>query len=371
MNKLNLDRALASLGDALKADDPAFELLNDPAKFVQQIPKRTFSGDHIHGGKITKFSSSGITDSAKNEQLVITDDGVKVTTLLDTAVKGNLVVSEEITAKIIKVDIVEAKELRTQVESKNSDSINFADKISGKGLLWTGTGPAKQFIFRANPDKFFVSDTIDLAGNKAYSIDGVDVLSANALGGTVTKSNLREVGRLRGLIVDGSLSVSDYLYFSADSNRLGLGTFDAKAALNICEDEIDVVIGTKQSNQGYIGTFASHDFNIVTDDTARIIVSAGGNIQLGNRNTAPVQVTVHGKLAVGVNTPDNRATLHVNGALKFNNSLHLSGVEPPTSGAYNLGDIVWNSEPAQRKSVGWVCVVAGTPGVWAQFGEIR
>ena len=131
MNKNNLDRALAALGDALKADDPAIEFLDDPIKFVQKIPKKALSGDHIHGGKISKFSSTGITDSAKSEQIVVSDDGVKITALIGATVKGNLTVEESLTAKVIKVDVLETKEIRTQVESKNSDSIYFSDKISG------------------------------------------------------------------------------------------------------------------------------------------------------------------------------------------------------------------------------------------------
>jgi hypothetical protein len=62
--------------------------------------------------------------------------------------------------------------------------------------------------------------------------------------------------------------------------------------------------------------------------------------------------------------------LDVNGAVKFNNKLHLSAEESPKSGSFNLGDIVWNSNPQQRGYIGWVCIRAGSPGVWNGFGKI-
>jgi hypothetical protein len=56
---------------------------------------------------------------------------------------------------------------------------------------------------QANPGRFFVSETIDLAKGKGISVNNVKVIDDTELGSTVTKSNLREVGRLKGLIVDG------------------------------------------------------------------------------------------------------------------------------------------------------------------------
>jgi hypothetical protein len=79
---------------------------------------------------------------------------------------------------------------------------------------------------------------------------------------------------------------------------------------------------------------------------------------------------VHGKLAVKVNMPDPEVDLHVNGAIKFNGKLHKYAATHPISGAYNTGDIVWNTEPKVNNFVGWVCVQAGDPGIWAPFGKI-
>lgn len=47
----------------------------------------------------------------------------------------------------------------------------------------------------------------------------------------------------------------------------------------------------------------------------------------------------------------------------------FSGPAAPTTGTYRVGDIVWNTAPVAAGVVGWVCVTAGTPGVWSQFGD--
>lgn len=42
----------------------------------------------------------------------------------------------------------------------------------------------------------------------------------------------------------------------------------------------------------------------------------------------------------------------------------------PVSGTWEVGEIVWNKTPAAGGYIGWVCVVAGTPGTWKGFGAI-
>jgi len=39
----------------------------------------------------------------------------------------------------------------------------------------------------------------------------------------------------------------------------------------------------------------------------------------------------------------------------------------PTTGTWNIGDIVWNTNPTFGGPVGWVCRVGGTPGTWEVF----
>lgn len=239
----------------------------------------------------------------------------------------------------------------------------------GKGIIFSGQGTTKQFLL-TEPDRFFSSENIDLAKDKGFLVNGIKVLDSKELGTTVTKSNLREVGRLKGLIVDGSVSIDNYLYYNSAINRLGFGTEAPNAALSIAEMGIEVMLGTSNDNHGIVGTFASTDFDIVTDNTSRIAIKANGDLVLGNPNRNPIQVTVNGKLSVGVRTPDPNVDLHVAGTVRLNNKLHMVADLPPTRGSFNKGDIVWNANPQPRGCVGWVCTRAGDPGEWNAFGTI-
>jgi hypothetical protein len=249
--------------------------------------------------------------------------------------------------------------------------INFKGDIPGKGLIWSGDGHNKQLIYAANPGRFFVSETIDLAKGKGISVNNVKVIDDTELGSTVTKSNLREVGRLKGLIVDGGLSVNQYLVYDATTDRLGIGTDQPNATLSILDQNIELVFGASEPNVGSMGTFNSADLELVTDNTARLTIGAGGDITLGNPNFGPTKVKIVGSLGVNVSSIDPRTDLHVSGAIKFNDKLHLSGSEAPTSGAFNEGDILWNNNPQPGRFIGWVCTRAGNPGLWSGFGRIE
>lgn len=43
----------------------------------------------------------------------------------------------------------------------------------------------------------------------------------------------------------------------------------------------------------------------------------------------------------------------------------------PTTGAHQVGEIVFKLAPTAGDWIGWVCVTAGTPGAWKQFGAIE
>lgn len=242
---------------------------------------------------------------------------------------------------------------------------------TGKGIIWTGEGGAKQIIYVGNPDRIFVSESIDLHKDKNISIGNSVVVDSTSIGPGIVKSNLREVGRLQGLIVDGSVSINSYLYYNAGTDRLGIGVEEPHAGLSVADNGVEVMLGTNDAMNGMVGTFGNFGFDIVTNNTARISVKANGNIDLGSPNKNPISVKVHGKLSVGVETPDPNVDLHIPGPVRLNNKLHLSGSAAPVQGTFNVGDIVWNDSPKVGHGVGWVCLMAGSPGMWYPFGEVR
>ena len=365
MNKTNIDQALAALGDALKSEEPKINML----QLIPQIPDRALSGNHITGGKIVNFASTGISDTATQPRLKVTDNDVTVENLNISNVVSYIKFYKYLTVEgTARIKTLEVENYSADINVTQNNPIKFEGQIEGKGFLWSGKDYTKQFVYKE--DGIFSSESINIAKGKELKVNDVVALSETSLGDSITNSNLRQVGRLKGLIVDGKAVINNYFVFDDNSDRLGIGTDEPNAALSVAEDDIEVIVGTKDSTRGSVGTFASHDLEIVTDNTARIYIGASGNILLGNKGASPIQVSVHGKLAVKVNTPDPDVDLHVNGAVKFNGKLQKYDVEKPSVGEFNKGDIVWNSETAESSYVGWICVKSGNPGTWEPFGKI-
>ena len=257
-----------------------------------------------------------------------------------------------------------------EIDSAEFPYIIIKGDIDGKGILWNGQGHNKQFIFNSNPDRFFVSENIDLARGKSITINNIKLIDEKELGPTITKSNLREVGHLKGLIVDGGLSVGQFMVFDNNTSRLGLGTDSPNSALSIVDDGVELVLGAKDTVKAFIGTFSGHDLELGTNNTASISLQAGGNIVIGNPNSGYHKVSMMGLVGINTQTPDQRSALHINGALKFNDKLHFSADQAPLMNSYTKGDICWNDNPQAGKHVGWVCVQSGNPGIWNGFGRI-
>ena len=371
----NLDKALAFLGTSLQS---LVQQANGPVDLQNlhtKIAKRSLTGDHLNGGTVINFASTGIKDESTKQQILVKDSGVELGNLLVGQVKGNLSVENSITARSIVVDVLEVKELKTDLKLGQSApleiTVSKGESLVGKGILMKGQGSTKQLIFTVNPDKFTSTENFELIKDREFRIDGTSVLSNSTLGPGVVKSNLRELGRLRGLIVDGSASFGQYVFYDDNTNRFGIGIENPNAGLSVCEDGVEVILGTKDQIKGCVGTFASVPFDIVTDNTARITIGSSGNITLGNTAEGHIQVHVHGKLAIGVKTIDPRVDIHVAGAIKFNERIHEYLDAPPEAGTYSTGSIVWNTRPEVGRCVGWVCVRAGSPGSWMPFGEIK
>ncbi len=373
MTKQTIDSILQDLGQHLNKIANTAAL--DPNELVTAMPKRGLTGDHIAGGKVINFASTGIKDRASDLVLEIRDDGILAQRATIPELQGDVLAQGNFTvAGTLKADVLEVGEIKADLKLEKTSPLEFkavkGDSPYGKGLLWTGYGITKQFVMSGNPDRLFSTEHIDIAQDKSYSIGGIGVLSTNTLGPSIINSSLKTLGRLRELKVDGDIEISEYVFFDSITNRLGLGIDTPNSALSVAEDGVEVMLGTKDSSQGMVGTFAGQAFDIVTDNTARISIAANGNILLGNTKLPPVQVNVHGKVAIRVNVPDPEVDLQVAGPIKFHGHRHEYGNNSPTSGDYDRGDIVWNNHPFVGSYVGWVCTQSGSPGTWSPFGAI-
>lgn len=70
-------------------------------------------------------------------------------------------------------------------------------------------------------------------------------------------------------------------------------------------------------------------------------------------------------------SPSNSTTtIYINGQGFKAAKKRFYGAGIPSVGTYDVGDIVWNTSPVLGGALGWICITAGSPGSWIQFGEI-
>ena len=256
------------------------------------------------------------------------------------------------------------------IQEKPIEFFGTADNsIYNKGLQWTGVGQAKYLVLNNDPDRLWSNVNIDLKTEQSYMIDNTPVLSANELGRTVTKSNLRQVGTLNNLVVSGNLNVSQFVIFDSGMNRLGIGTETPNATLSVASNTVEFIVqpGVAAAD---IGTHTNSGLNIKTDSTDRITITANGNITLGLQGNTETKINMYGRVGIGVTSVESDVSLSTSGAVKFQNKKFEVGSAAPVTGSYTVGDIIWNSAPSANQSIGWVCVATGNPGQWKSFGTI-
>ena len=353
-----------------------------------QIPDRALSGNLIMGGIIRGFESAGIKDDAKRTKLVITDAGIltdavktkrivsddlqlpKTTVTEGLQVNKNVVVDENLfVAGEITATKIHTEELVADTRMERSSPLVFYPKengsLTGSGLNWAGVGPTKQFIFRQESETFWSSENIDLYTDRAYKIEGIEVLSKKTLGSSVKESKLQSVGVLRNLRTTGSLSIDDFVFYNPVSNRFGIGVEEPSGSFAVASVYNNFIVDVEDPDMTKLGNFTAGKLDIITDNVARISIADAGNIVIGS--DANTDTIVKGKLGINV-TPDCDITSA--GPIKFQNKKMASADAVPKTGHWNKGDIVWNDNPNPTGWVGWICTRTGNPGEWKQFGQI-
>lgn len=204
-----------------------------------------------------KFSTQGINDLATQTSLVVSNG--KIT-----------------------VDVVEPTKAVSFIGG------SFAD-VEGKGIKWTDGRKSKTLTLRQS--KLWTDMSVNLAEEQAYEINNTPVISFGELGPSVTKSNLKQVGTLKSLRVAGNTALGDFAYISSDLNRIGINVESPKAAIDIFENAVGILLGSTKTNTAVLGTVTNDHFEIVTDNTTRITVKNNGDVRIHGRIFAEEVVT--------------------------------------------------------------------------------
>jgi hypothetical protein len=225
--------------------------------------------------------------------------------------------------------------------------------IYGQGLTWTGQGSMRQFIMRSDTDRLWSSESIDLAEDQSYMINGQSILSFVGLGPSVTRSNLAKVGTLEDLTVAGEAMFMDRINASRAVINAKVILFNDGSDFTITNSTLD----------------AQHKISIQVAGSDKFYAD-NNEIVIGNKQDRRTPVKVFGPLSIGINTQPEGVDLAVDGNIQFANKKFVTGTSIPATGSFTKGDICWNSNPTAENYVGWVCVEEGAPGVWLPFGSI-
>ena len=243
-----------------------------------------------------------------------------------------------------------------------------ANGVYGKGLQWKGAGPTKQMVYRSNPDRIWTDESIDIGSEAAYMIGNTPVLRMGELGAGVRMSSLITTGTLQNLNTSGNLNIDGYVFYNTDSESFAIGTEAPNGKFALATLDAEFIVDT-EPGAVKLGTWTADDLKLITDDTARIVISATGDVKIG-ASTDPSNLVVHGKLGVGVKNMDNDVSIASKGPIMIEGKKISNGDDIPETGTFRQGDIVYNNNAVATGYVGWVCVRAGTPGEWKAFGQI-
>jgi len=310
--------------------------------------------DIILGSRIQHVATFG-TDS--NHDLSIVTDGLSRITVKNN---GAVNIGDPTNGGgILNVyGVINATSIQTDNRIERSHPLQFTaskdTSIYGLGMIWTGTGSTRQLIMLGGPDRLYTTESIDIGENQCYYLNGVMALGSNTLGPSITNSSITKLGALQNLNVTGPAEF--------------VGGIDATQSA-IKAQSISFSNGTHAVTIGATGVNSTNNFAVKVQETD-IIYGDSQQINIGDKTLQSRPVKVFGPLSVNINNPDPTLQFSVRGDVSIGGKRFTSGATQPISGMFEVGDICWNSEPRPTSYIGWVCVVAGTPGQWFGFGLI-
>lgn len=275
------------------------------------------TGDHIKGGIIENFGSTGIEDLATHVQMTLMDHAVAFEGPVyapEAQIKGNL----KIEGDLVITGSVDASQ-------KGFDNIVYRARDEVRASL-------NQELFNTFSETVFGKISREGIDLDRITQNGKEVIRGTQLGYHITQSNLTKLGLVVDLQTTGENLLVNTLYVS--KGRVGINTMDPGSAFTVVDGEVEVNVYKHAANTAYIGTPRRQDVILGSNLKQNIVLDQDGG------------VTVQ-KLTIG-------------------NSKHSAAAKVPNQTG-NKGDIVWNSEPAVGSSIGWVCL-GGTR--WASFGTI-
>ncbi|NBR37041.1 MAG: hypothetical protein EBT80_06730 [Chitinophagales bacterium] len=245
-------------------------------------------------------------------------------------IKGDLYVDG--TEFIVNSGTIDLADLRVGIATTVGSNL----LLDGGGIGIGSTNILKTFVYNYSSDSLKSSENLDIALNKTYKIDGVDVISSTTLGSGVVNSSLTSVGTLTQLNVAGIGTIPTLDSTNAtitNINSTGISTLADIRAQRITVTGI-VTANSFRPSSGYIQAADGTNSFYIYNSTGNVAFQ--GTIGVGQINNAG------GYQVITFNNIDTRLTgnLDIAGVTTssvFNGNVYSLGVSTFTNGPVLVG----------------------------------
>lgn len=267
------------------------------------------SADNIEPGIIKKFSSSGIEDLSTECQVTITDQF--------TILENKLVAHDLEVRGAINLD-----------PNLNLSWVGGIADLAVKKIEQTySDGTFDQYVHRV-----FSKITTEGINSSVVMVQNKPIVESNALNPGITLSNLRKLGLLIELEVDGETLLDNTLYVR--SGKIGVNTTEPQYTLDFWDQEVQIIATKRERDAAFFGTVKPQKLVIGTNTRDQLVLLPNGDIEVESITVGKVR--------------------------------HASAAWQPTDNR-QLGTIVWNEQPKIGDPIGWVSLGGAR---WARFGII-
>ena len=209
--------------------------------------KVKLSGSLVQGGVIENFNSTGIQDNSNKVQLTVIDDAVIV---------EDKIITNEIHAQNAEISNMVVRG-NIEVTGNFVSNENFDNQIKKASKLVV--------------DEYFSTD-IDIKKNKLIA-EGKLLLSQDTLGPSVINSNIRKLGLLQSLRVQGDSAFSETM-FVGENKRIGINTDNPEGTLTIWDDDAEVTIAKKSRRNMRIGSTRDSDITFGSNNKDQLVLKS-------------------------------------------------------------------------------------------------
>ena len=207
------------------------------------IPPNSINGDAIDAGKLTNFASSGIHDRATAIQLTISDEGIITTNNISAE---NLLIAGSSFVNNIEVE----GEFSLVGNIKSTPQFdNYVLRIANNAV--------------GNLLESHNASNIDIQNRNIVFGDRL-VLNGDTLGPQIINSNLRKVGNLNELYVEGQALIHETLVVS--NKKVGINTESASGALSVWDEDSEFTLVKHSPRTMYAGSTRKTDVVLGSDN---------------------------------------------------------------------------------------------------------